>query len=251
MTGSSEGAPAATNSRVAAVLRAANQHPSALVALAWGLMAVPGLRLAWETARGSLGTNPLEIVVHTPAHWALILLIAVLVVTPLRHALVASSRLLGVRWGRRFADWNWLVRLRRPIGLASFAYAVTHVGLYAWFDLDLDWLEFVVDVRRKPYVLAGLAAFVLLVPLALTSSDAWVRRLKRRWKLVHSLIYPAAVLVALHFAWLSKPGVTAPYGYMLAIFALLAYRVIVRWRPTKGAPAVFEAEAPERHSRAD
>ncbi len=179
----------------------------------------------------------------------MVFLIAVLAVTPLRHALVAASRLLGTHWGRRFADWNWLIRLRRPIGLASFAYALAHVSLYAWFDLDLDWLEFAVDIRRKPYVLAGFAAFLLLAPLALTSSDAWVRRLKRRWKLVHSLIYPAAVLVALHFAWLSKPGVTAPYGYVLAIFALLIYRVLVRWRPTKGAPAALEAEAPERSSR--
>jgi len=173
-------------------------------------------------------------------------LTCVLALTPLRHALVSISRRLGLRWGRRFSDWNWLVYLRRPLGLASFVYASAHLALYATLDLDLQWHEFVLDLDGKPFVLAGIAAFTLLVPLAVTSTDAWMRRLKRNWKRLHWLVYPAALLAALHFAWLSKPGVPEPYGYGAIILALLAYRVVVRWRPAPGAPAVPEAEAAER-----
>ena len=122
------------------------------------------------------------------------LLTCVLALTPLRHALVWLSRRLGTRWGRRFSDWNWLVYLRRPLGLASFVYASAHLALYATLDLDLQWHEFVLDLDGKRFVLAGLAAFALLVPLAVTSTDAWMRRLKRNWKRVHWLVYPAALL---------------------------------------------------------
>lgn len=245
-TSSSEAAATRLALHVVPALRAANRHPRALTALGYALAALPALLLAWQTARGTLGINPLEILVRRPGHWALVLLTCVLALTPLRHALVWISRRLGARWGRRFSDWNWLVYLRRPLGLASFAYASAHLALYAALDLDLQWHEFVLDLDGKPFVLAGLAAFVLLVPLAVTSTDAWMRRLKRNWKRVHWLVYPAALLAALHFVWLSKPGVPDPYGYGAVILALLAYRVVVRCRPAPGAPAMPEAEAAER-----
>jgi len=246
LTSSSEAAATRLASCVVPALRTANRHPRALAALGYALAALPALQLAWQTARGALGVNPLEILVRRPGHWALVLLTCVLALTPLRHALVSLSRRVGARWGRRFSDWNWLVYLRRPLGLASFAYAGAHLALYATLDLDLDWHEFVLDLDGKPFVPAGLAAFALLVPLAVTSTDAWMRRLKRHWKRVHWLVYPAALLAALHFMWLSKPGVADPYGYGAIILALLAYRVVVRWRPAPGAPAVPEGEAAER-----
>jgi sulfoxide reductase heme-binding subunit YedZ len=233
-------------SRVLSAFRTVNRRSGALVVLACVLAALPAVLLGYDVARGTLGPNPLEIVVRQPGHWALVLLICVLAVTPVRHALVSILRRTDVGWGRRFADWNWLVRLRRPIGLASFLYATAHVASYALLDLDLQWHEFLADLGSKPFVVAGLAAFLLLVPLAITSTDAWMRRLKRNWKRVHWLVYPAALLVALHFVWLSKRGVTGPYAYAAIILTLLGYRIVVRWRPAQGGPAVPEAEAAER-----
>jgi methionine sulfoxide reductase heme-binding subunit len=245
-TSSCEAEASSLASRVVPALRAANRHPRALAGLGWALAALPALLLANQVLRGTLGTNPLEILVRRPGHWALVLLTCVLGLTPLRHALVAISRWRGSHWGRRFSDWNWLVYLRRPLGLASFVHATAHLALYAWLDLDLEWHEFVQDLQSKPCVLAGIAAFLLLVPLAVTSTNAWMRRLKRNWKRLHWLVYPAALLAALHFIWLSKPGVIDPCGYAGAIVALLAYRVVARWRPAPGAPAIPEAEAAER-----
>jgi len=236
-----------TTSRSARLLRAANRHARLVHALACALMALPALLIAWDWARGTLATNPLEQLIRAHGEWALNLLLAVLAITPLRHALVHASRRLDRRWGRRWADWNWLIRLRRPIGLASFFYALAHVGLYAAFDVGWDWSEFAIDLRNKPFVLAGIATFALLLPLAITSTDAWMRRLKRGWKRLHTLVYPAAMLAVLHFVWLSKPGVQRPYIYGLLLALLLLYRVAVRWlaRDTAVAPPPDE-EAAER-----
>ncbi|NRF68469.1 sulfoxide reductase heme-binding subunit YedZ [Aquincola sp. S2] len=193
------------------------------------VLALPAIVFFARDWAGPAGINPLERLVREPGWWALTFLLATLAITPLRHAGVRVAKWCGTRWGRRLADWNWLVRLRRWLGLASFAYALAHVAVYATLDLGLQWREFVADLRAKPFMVAGLAAFVLLIPLAVTSTDAWMRRLKRNWKRLHWLVYPAGVLAVLHFVWLSKPGVLQPYAYALALGVLLGWRVVVHW----------------------
>jgi sulfoxide reductase heme-binding subunit YedZ len=183
----------------------------------------------WDAAGGSLGANALDRVLRTPGRWALILLLVVLSATPLRHALVYAARRQRIRFGRRLADWNWLIRLRRPLGLASFFYALAHVVLYLSLDAGFRGDELANDLRNKPFIIAGAGAFLLLLPLAVTSTDSWMRRLKRDWKRLHLLVYPAAILAALHFFWLSKPGVGDPYAYALVLVFLLGYRVAARW----------------------
>ncbi len=212
----------------ARLLSAANRHTPALAWLACTLAVLPVAALAWDAYTGQLGSNPLERVLRTPGRWALILLLVVLSATPLRHAFAFSARQVGMRYGRRPADWNWMIQLRRPLGLAGFFYSLTHAALYLSLDVGFNWPELATDLQSKPYILAGLAAFLLLVPLALTSSDASMRRFKRNWKRLHTLVYPAAILAVLHFFWLTKPGVSDPYIYALVLAVLLGYRVAAK-----------------------
>jgi sulfoxide reductase heme-binding subunit YedZ len=217
-------APALT----ARLLRAVNRHVRALAWAACVLAMLPMAALAWDAFSGQLGENPLERVLRTPGRLALILLLIALSATPLRHALAFGARRIAIQYGRRLADWNWMIQLRRPVGLLSFFYALTHVALYLSLDAGFNWHELAKDLTNKPFILAGLAAFLLLVPLALTSTDAWMRRLKRGWKRLHLLIYPAAILAVLHFVWLTKPGVGDPYPYALVLALLLGYRIAAR-----------------------
>ena len=168
----------------------------------------------------------------------------------MRQCLVQAARRLRWRWGRRLADWNWLIRLRRHVGLASFFYAFVHVMLYGTLDLGWDWHAFVEDASNKPFVLAGVAAIVLLTPLAITSTDAWMRRLKRNWKRVHWLVYPAALFAVLHFIWMSKLGVQRPYVYGVVLLVLLLYRVVMRRKPEAAGKDALGEEAPERPAAA-
>jgi sulfoxide reductase heme-binding subunit YedZ len=198
-----------------------------VTALAAVAAALPGAGLLAGLALGSLGPNPLEALIRESGRWTFILLLVTLALTPLRHALTQVARLCRARFGRRPADWNWMVRLRRPAGLACFCYAAAHAALYLCLDAGLDAATVLADLREKPFVGAGLAAFLLLVPLAITSSDAWMRRLKRGWKRLHRAVYAIGVLSAMHFLWLSKPGVDAPYAYAAAVALLLGYRVLL------------------------
>jgi sulfoxide reductase heme-binding subunit YedZ len=228
------------------LLRAANKHSFALACAASFLAATPIVTLGWETIKGLAGPNPLEELLRAPGRWALILLVIVLSATPLRHALSFAARYAGIPYGRRLADWNWMIRLRRPLGLASFFYASAHVALYVWLDVGFIWEEFISDLTSKPFITAGLVAFLLLLPLAVTSTDKWMRRLKHGWKRLHFLIYPAAVFAVLHFFWLSKSGVDDPYGYAVMVGVLLGYRIIVRLSRPKEAALLNEDIIDER-----
>jgi methionine sulfoxide reductase heme-binding subunit len=221
---------------VARLLGAPGRHRVAAAWIACLLAALPLAVLGWEAAAGMLGPNPPERVLRELGRWALILLVVVLAATPLRHALTYATRRAGIRYGRRPADWNWMLRLRRHVGLASVFYAAAHLLAYLWLDAAFDWGEVAGDLESKPFLSAGLGALALLLPLAATSTDGWMRRLKRGWKRLHMLIYPAGILAVLHFAWLSKPGVADPYAYALVLAALLGYRVVKRRLPA-GDPA--------------
>lgn len=165
---------------------------------------------------GGLGANPVEALLHRSGNWALRLLLVTLAVTPLR----------------RLSGQTWLVRLRRMLGLYAFFYAVLHLAVFVVFEHSLDLVAVLEDVAERPFILAGFCALLLLVPLAVTSTNAWMRRLGKRWKRLHRLVYPAAALVVLHFFMLVKSEDYAePMVYAAALLLLLA----LRWRvPRKG-----------------
>ena len=156
-----------------------------------------------------LGANPVETITHHTGDWALRLLLVTLAITPLR----------------RLTGWGELIRLRRMLGLYAFFYSVLHVATYFVLDLGLDLGGVVDDVIKRPYITVGFSVFLMLLPLAATSSNAMVQRLGRRWQTLHKLVYPAAIGAVLHFFWLVKADLSRPLIYALVLLVLFALRL--------------------------
>ncbi|MGO8969076.1 MAG: sulfite oxidase heme-binding subunit YedZ [Myxococcaceae bacterium] len=187
---------------------------------------VPLADLLVQALRGTLGADPVALALNRLGLLALIFLIAALVPTP-------AKLLLG---------WTWPIRLRRMLGLFAFFYASLHLATYVIIDQHFDWPVLWADVTKRKFMVVGFAAFLLLLPLALTSTDASVRRLGfRRWKALHRLAYAAAVLAVVHFLWRVKLDVRQPLLYALVLGTLLLARVVDalrRWaKARQAAPA--------------
>ena len=148
----------------------------------------PFVALVVGVVNDSLGTNPVETLTHETGEWTLRFLLVTLTITPLR----------------RLSGANWLIKLRRMFGLYAFFYAVLHFLTYIWFDHYFDWAEIIRDIPKRPFITVGLTAFLLLIPLAATSTNKMMRRLKKNWIKLHKLVYVIAVLGVLHFLWLVK-----------------------------------------------
>ena len=161
-------------------------------------------------ASGELGANPVEALIHHFGEWALRLMLATLAVTPLR----------------RLTGWSRAVRLRRMLGLFAFFYAALHLATYVVLDRSLLVEEVLEDLTERPYIMVGFAGFVLLVPLAATSTNAMIRRLGgRRWRMLHRLAYAAAAAGVVHFWWLVKADVREPLIHAAILALLLALRL--------------------------
>lgn len=172
---------------------------------------VPVAALAVRGVRGELGANPIAQALNQLGLVALVLLVAALACTP-------AKILFG---------WTWPFRIRRMLGLLGFFYAALHVATYVGLDQVLDLAAIWKDVTKRKFIFVGAAAFVVLVPLALTSTDASVRRLGfARWKLLHRLAYVAPALGVLHFFWRVKKDATEPLAYGVVLAALLAVRAV-------------------------
>jgi sulfoxide reductase heme-binding subunit YedZ len=177
--------------------------------LLFALCALPALLLVRGAVQNDLGANPLEKVIHETGTWALRLLLLTLAVTPLR----------------RVSGWSWLQRVRRMLGLFAFAYACLHFTAWVWLDQGLSWAALLADIAKRPYITVGFAAFVLLIPLAATSTRGMMRRLGRRWQRLHRLVYLSAGLGVLHFVWLVKADWLEPAIYAAILILLLALRL--------------------------
>ncbi|MBY4949929.1 protein-methionine-sulfoxide reductase heme-binding subunit MsrQ [Cupriavidus respiraculi] len=178
----------------------------------WLLALLPFARLLYLGATGQFGANPLEFVTRSTGTWTLVMLCATLAVTPLR----------------RLTGWNWLLRLRRMLGLFAFFYGLMHFLLWLGVDRGFDLAYMAKDVVKRPFITVGFAAFVLMVPLALTSTNGMVRRLGgKRWQALHKSIYAIAVLAILHYWWhkAGKNDFTEVSIYAAVVFVLLAMRV--------------------------
>ncbi|MGE5361005.1 MAG: sulfite oxidase heme-binding subunit YedZ [Bacteroidales bacterium] len=197
----------------------------------FALCLVPAAALVWRAQYGSLGVNPIETITHATGDWTLRLLLLTLAVTPLR-------RIIG---------WNRLIGFRRMIGLFAFFYATLHLLTYAWLDQMFAWPSILHDIPKRPFITVGFAAFVLLVPLALTSTAGAIRRLGGVWwRRLHSLVYVAAALGVVHFWWLVKADISRPAQYGCGLAVLLLARAWFAARKRLAAPALGRAIVPQK-----
>lgn len=194
--------------------------------------ALPLALLGADALRGLLGANPIEAAMNRLGWWTLFFLLVALSPTPLRLVF----------------GWTWPARHRRMLGLFAFAYACLHLAVYAGVDQFFDWRAIVADVTKRKFITIGMLAFALLVPLALTSTDRWVRRLGYvRWKRLHRLVYVAAVCGVVHFVWRVKADYLEPAIFALVLALLLLVRIAGRWRAGRhaGRPEAAAARARE------
>jgi sulfoxide reductase heme-binding subunit YedZ len=179
---------------------------------------VPLALLVWDAAHKNLGANPLEYVTRTTGMLTLIFLTLSLCVTPLR----------------KLTGWNWLGMNRRMIGLYAFFYGTLHFLTYIWFDRFFNLKSTLADVAQRPFIAVGFAGFLIMIPLAVTSTNRMVKRLGgRRWKRLHKTVYVAGVLGALHYYMLVKSDVRLPLTFAAALALLLGYRIFAANRSQK------------------
>jgi sulfoxide reductase heme-binding subunit YedZ len=177
---------------------------------------VPGALLVRGALLNELGANPLETLIRDTGDWTLRMLLLTLAVTPLR----------------RLTGWTWLQRFRRMLGLYAFTYASLHFLVWLVFDKGLAWGAMLEDIAERPFITVGFLAFVLLIPLAATSTRGMMRRLGRRWQRLHRTVYAIAILGVVHYVWLVKADILEPalYAAILAVLLLIRLR-----RPGVGA----------------
>lgn len=165
-----------------------------------------------------LGVNPIELITRSTGTWTLVFVLITLAVTPLR----------------RLSQWHWLIRLRRMLGLFAFFYGSLHLMTYVWLDQFFELREIIKDIVKRPFITIGFTAFILMLPLAITSSNAMVRRLGgRRWQQLHRLAYAVAVCGVIHYWWLVKRDITQPVIYAVVLGLLLGARLVRRRTSTQ------------------
>jgi len=173
---------------------------------------IPLARLLWKALHDGLGANPIEVITHSTGDWTLILVLTTLSITPLR----------------RITHQYWLIGVRRMVGLFAIFYGTLHFLTYIWLDKFFDVHEMLKDIAKRPFITVGFSAFVLMIPLALTSTAWSIRRLGgKNWQRLHRLIYLTGILGVVHYYWLVKADVRKPIEFGVVLSLLLAYRVAI------------------------
>lgn len=182
---------------------------------------VPLGRLAWKAYNSALGANPIQVITWSTGTWTLVFLMITLSITPLR----------------KLTQQYWLIQYRRMLGLFAFFYGCLHFTTYIWLDQFFDLHSVYKDIYKRPFITVGFTAFVLLIPLALTSTQRAIRWLGKRWKVLHRLVYATAILGVIHYVWLVKKDLRKPVIYAVILAVLLLYRVVV-WAVERWSAAV-------------
>lgn len=180
------------------------------------LCLVPLLRLIVLGVQDDLTANPIEFIERSTGFWALFILLGTLSLTPVR-----------LLTGRA-----WPLQMRRMLGLFMFFYACLHVLTYLWLDFSFNWADITQDIAKHPRILVGFTAFMLTIPLAITSNQAMMKRLRERWKKLHQLVYAIAILAVVHFWWLVKKDIREPLFYALILALLLGVRIYYQYQKT-------------------
>jgi len=193
------------------------KHIIAVKAVVWLLAFIPLIRLVWFGFTDNLSANPIEFIEHSTGTWALVFLLLSLAMTPVRL----------------LTGHVWQIQIRRLLGLWMFFYASLHIVTYVWLDFGFLFDEMLKDVFEHPRILVGFAAFVLTIPLAVTSNSYMMKKLKGKWKTLHKMVYLIAMLAVLHFLLLVKRDLTEPVYYAIALAILLGIRVHYHYKKRK------------------
>jgi len=218
------------HSRLKAALVPRDRIAIAKIFIAAACLAPFAIVIAKIAGLASFGPHPVQEILHGMGKTGLNLLLITLAITP----------------ARKLTKQNWLIRLRRMLGLFAFFYLVLHLLAYAALDLRLDFATLGTDIVERPYITVGMLAIVLLIPLAVTSTRGWQRRLGRNWTRLHRLVYVCAVLGVIHFWWQVKADIREPLLYALMLAALLGYRAADAWRRRRRRSAVAAAASAAR-----
>jgi sulfoxide reductase heme-binding subunit YedZ len=187
----------------------------------FALALLPAAWIAWQFAHDRLGVNPVRELEIQTGLWTLRLLAVTLMLTP----------------ARRLFGWNWLVKYRRMLGLFTFFYACVHLSMWAGVDWFFAWGDMWEEIVKHKYILIGMLTWLVMLPLAITSTKGWVRRLGKRWTRLHRLVYVAAVTGTIHYLWAVKKDTFFPAVYFVVFALLLGYRVIsARQKSSRARP---------------
>src|SRR6266436_763418 len=170
----------------------------------------PAFVLTWKGFHAGLGANPIDVITRTTGKWTLTFLLITLSVTPVR----------------KLSGLTWLIRFRRLLGLFAFFYGSLHLMTYVWLDKFFDVHEMLHDIAKRRFITAGMTAFALMIPLALTSTKWSIRKLGKRWQTLHRLIYFSAAAGVIHYVWLVKADLKKPLEYAFVLGMVLMYRVV-------------------------
>lgn len=181
------------------------------VLFVWFLL--PALYYGWGVWQDALGANPLEAVIRGLGDWGLRILLLTLAISPLR----------------RLLNWPQILKIRRMLGLYAYFYVVLHLIGYLWFDQFFDWEEIWFDVLDRRFITAGMVCAIILTPLAFTSTKSFIRRMGKKWKKLHSLVYLVGMLAVLHFWWMAKLDKLEPFIYAVVLAVLLSERLIRKY----------------------
>ena len=203
-------------------------------AFVWLLCAAPLLLFVWQGFNDDLTANPIEYVLRALGLWGLRFLCITLALAPLAKLLKAPM----------------ILRYRRRIGLWAFAYVALHLTTYVAIDKQFDWPTIGEDIAKRPYITIGMAAFALLIPLAITSANRIRRKMRaRNWQRLHQLVYPIAVMGVIHYFLLVKADVTSPLRYAAIVGVLLGYRIVMRLRSKRRSVGRRASVEPAAHAR--
>ncbi len=187
-----------------------NKYLTVIKIITFMLLMAPLALMVWDGVHNNLTADPIEELLHRTGIWALRLLLLTLAMSPLK---TMTGQIV-------------FIRLRRMLGLFTFFYASLHLTIYVWLDLGLDWSHFLEDVVKRPYITVGMLAWLLMVPMAITSNRFMLKKLGKNWKKIHRMIYLVLILACFHFIWLVKSDITEPLTYSGIGLIWLLFRVI-------------------------
>jgi sulfoxide reductase heme-binding subunit YedZ len=192
-----------------------NKLSSSVKPFVFGVCLLPVFLLAWNGLNGNLSANPISDITNETGVWTLRFILITLAITPIR----------------KITGWHWLIKFRRMAGLFAFFYGSLHFTTYIWLDQFFDWQSIIVDIPKRPFITVGFASFLLMIPLAVTSTQKMIRRLGgKKWDILHRLIYCTAIGGVIHYLWLVKVVTYRQITYAAIVAALLLFRLIWKYR---------------------